>query len=101
MGLVETGNSSSTKVSQLEAAAYQGEKFDMTVTFELDNGDLSTYKISCKGADTSFVGERVGYKGPSVHRDPGIAMDHLIHNVKVRAMKALVVKTTKGVVPAK
>jgi hypothetical protein len=101
MEVVETGNPSTTKISELEAAAYQAEKFDLTVTFELNTGILATYKIGCRGPETTFLAERVGYKGQTVHRDPGLAMEHLLKNLRVTAMKALVVKTTKGTVPTK
>jgi len=101
MDVMESGNLNSTKVSQLEEAAYQAEKFELTVTFELNTGVLATYKIVCLGDSTNFVAARVGFKGQSVHGDLIRAMQHLLKNLQVVSMKALVVKTTKGTLSAK
>ncbi len=101
MDVVETDNPSSNKVSQLEEAAYQAEKFDLTVTFELNTGVVATYRIVCRGAGTNFVAERVGYKGQVVHGDLVRSMQHLLNHLQVTSMKALVVKVTKGTLSAK
>jgi uncharacterized protein YjbI with pentapeptide repeats len=96
MDLVDTGNCSATKTSELEKAAYEAEKFELAVTFELKSGDLSTYKITGRGAESNFTSERVGYKGQFVHGDLIRAMENLIADNEVKRLHAIVVKTTKG-----
>lgn len=101
MDVAETGNPTTTKVSQLEAAAYQAEKFSLTVTFEVSTGSLATIKIVCKAAATTFEAERVGFKRQSVHGNLERAMRFSLDRQEIKSMKALDVKLTKGTLSAK
>lgn len=101
MEVVKTGNPSKSKVSELEEFAHQADKFEMTVSFTLDTGAEASFKITCKGVNSNFIGERVGYKGPSTHQELVRSMTHLIQQFKVASMNALILKLTGGNLPAK
>ncbi len=99
MDVAQADNPSHIKVSQLEEAAGQAEKFDLTVTFELNSGALATYKIARKG--TYFSAEKVSYKGQTGHSSLLAAMKKLLSHEQVTSLKALVVKVSKGALTAR
>ncbi len=101
MDVAETGIPSTTKVSQLEAAAFQAEKFSLTVTLELATGKLATFKIVCKGATRKFEAEQVGYKRPSVPTNLENAMRFTLDHREIKCIKALDVLAPKGALSSK
>lgn len=96
MELVDGRQLVGTKVSQLEQATLDSEKFELVATFEQTVGELITVKISKNSVGSEYEGRRIGYPGHLARAGLLNVLQPLLHQTNLKMLKALTVKDPKG-----